>query len=419
MPAANAPQPLDAPQIDAELIDAEPLAEPGALVTTATPRVLATATPSPSPQALALREAAARRDPFAQALQDSLGAESRAGYLKDLRQFARWLATETGEPAPGAMAAAEVFAALTPLLELGPVDARVLVSRWLADMTRGGLSAATVNRRLAAVRWFARQAELAGAAPLGLGVLKPVKAEPRRDMAGPSGRGLGALVRQAGAASKPAAAARDRAILLLLATNGLRRGEVSRLALADAAEIDAGRLWIRGKGRGEREAVTITADTAAAIRAWLELRPAWAPAEPWAPLFCGLDNRARSRVAPVREAVALLLAGELAEVPPFSGAWWQRVTEATTPLALNGATVYRIVRGLGEVLGDPAIPATLSPHRIRHGAVTAAVRAGLSMTEAQAFARHKDPKVTQRYFDDSAELAGNVARVLGALVAAA
>ena len=400
-PQADAPEPIPAEVVDAELV--EPEAEPVALATI----------PTVSPATLALQAAAARRDPFAQALQDQLGAESREAYRRDLAHLARWLATEAGSAAPSAMTAAEFFDALRPLLELGPLDARALVTRWLADMHRAGLAGATINRRLSAVRWFARQAELAGAAPLGLDALRSVKAEARRDMAGPSGAvALGRLVREAGQQEDPATAARDRAVLLLLATNGLRRGEITRLALADVAELAAGRLWIRGKARTEREAVTITPATAAAIGAWLELRPDWAPAEPWAPLFVGLDNRARSRVATVREAVAVALGGELAEVAPHSGAWWAVIAAATAPLALSGSTVWRIVRALGD--GAP-----LSPHRVRHGAVTTLVRdAGLSMTDAQHFARHKDPRVTQRYFDAAGEVQAKATAALGELIGA-
>jgi integrase/recombinase XerC len=396
---------IDAPQADApEVVDAE-LLEPE-------PVALATVAPV-SPATLALQAAAARRDPFAQALQDQLGAESRDAYRRDLAHLARWLATEAGTVAPGSMTAAEVFDALRPLLELGPLDTRALIGRWLADLTRAGLAGATINRRLSAVRWFARQAELAGAAPLGLDALRSVKAEARRDMAGPSGAvALGRLVRVAGQQEDPATAARDRAVLLLLATNGLRRGEITRLALADVAELAAGRLWIRGKARTEREAVTITPVTAAAIGAWLELRPDWAPAEPWAPLFVGLDNRAQARVATVREAVAVALAGELAEVAPQTGAWWAVIAAATAPLALSGSTVWRIVQALGD--GAP-----LSPHRVRHGAVTTLVRdAGLSMTDAQHFARHRDPRVTQRYFDAAGEVQAKATAALGELIGA-
>jgi integrase/recombinase XerC len=400
MTAATAPQADVVEIFDAEVVETEPVA-------------LAVTTVSPA--ALALQAAAARRDPFAQALQDQLGAESRTAYRRDLAHLARWLAAEAGSTAPAAMTAAEVFDALRPLLELRPLDARALVTRWLADLSRAGLAGNTINRRLAAVRWFARQAELAGAAPLGLDALRSVKAEARRSMAGPSGAvALGRLVREAGQQEDPATAARDRAVLLLLATNGLRRGEITRLALADVADLAAGRLWIRGKGRTEREAVTITPATAAAIGAWLELRPSWAPAEPWGPLFVGLDNRAASRVASVRAAVAVALKElEAGSVAGLSGAWWSVIAAATAPLALSGSTVWRIVQALGT--GAP-----LSPHRIRHGAVTTLVRdAGLSMTDAQHFARHKDPRVTQRYFDAAGEVQAKATAALGELIGAA
>jgi hypothetical protein len=51
--------------------------------------------------------------------------------------------------------------------------------------------------------------------------------------------------------------------------------------------------------------------------------------------------------------------------------------------------------------------------------VTVAVRdGGMDLAAAQAFARHRDPRVTARYFDDSASLAARVSDMLDGLIAA-
>ncbi|KAB8141086.1 tyrosine-type recombinase/integrase [Chloroflexia bacterium SDU3-3] len=48
-----------------------------------------------------------------------------------------------------------------------------------------------------------------------------------------------------------------------------------------------------------------------------------------------------------------------------------------------------------------------SPHALRHSFVTLAIRGGASVTQAQAAARHKDPRTTMRYAHDLQNLDDN------------
>jgi integrase len=60
----------------------------------------------------------------------------------------------------------------------------------------------------------------------------------------------------------------------------------------------------------------------------------------------------------------------------------------------------------------------VSPHRLRHSAVTTAVAdLGFSMADAQALARHKNVATTQSYFDRSGELQAKVTTGLAAFIA--
>jgi integrase len=187
--------------------------------------------------ALRLEQVAQERDPLGEALQQELGRESREAYLKDWRTFARWLEAVSGHPqtSQNLSSPEEVLQAMGAWLQLGDRTARVLVQRWMADQTRQGLAAATIGRRLASLKFLARQAALKDLADIRLHLLKAPKPEKRRDMRGPSGiHALNDLVARAEeAGTSPAAKARNRAVALLLLTNALRRGEVGRLAMAD------------------------------------------------------------------------------------------------------------------------------------------------------------------------------------------
>jgi integrase/recombinase XerC len=369
-----------------------------------------------------LRQVAEARDPLADALQQSLARESREAYLKDWRAFARWLGDVAGLPRTSQDLSdpAEVLQTMTAWIQLGDQTARSLVQRWMADQSRQGLAAATISRRLASLKWVARQASLRELGDVRLHLLRGPKPEKRRDMRGPSGvRALAELVASAAARGNcPAAAARNRAVALLLLTNALRRGEIARLALADWSPEERLQLAIRGKGRTEREVVAITEATAAAIEAWLALRPSWMPADPWAPLFTSLDPRARHRVADLPRALEearlelLAMAGPDGR-PPAEGspAWWDVMHRATAGIGFSGAAVYRLVADLGS--GGKA----LSPHRLRHSAVTTLVAdLQMPMEQAQALARHRSVATTCSYFDRSGELQAAATSSLGALL---
>lgn len=54
----------------------------------------------------------------------------------------------------------------------------------------------------------------------------------------------------------------------------------------------------------------------------------------------------------------------------------------------------RIVRRLAKGAG---ITKPISPHSLRHAAITAALDAGCSLRDVQDYARHADPRQTHRY----------------------
>ncbi len=61
---------------------------------------------------------------------------------------------------------------------------------------------------------------------------------------------------------------------------------------------------------------------------------------------------------------------------------------------LDRRDVYRMVAILANAA---AIPRHISPHSLRHAAITNALDAGVPLRDAQVLARHADPRTTEHY----------------------
>jgi integrase/recombinase XerC len=275
-------------------------------------------------------------------------------YGQDLADFASFA---------GAASAAE---AAQRLLAGGPGAANEQALGYKADLLGRGLSAATVNRRLAALRLLLKLARTLGLVGWALEV-EGLKAEAYRDTRGPGTAGFRRLLEQL-AGRSDAKGVRDRALLRLLFDLGLRRSDVVRLDLADL-DRDTGRLAVLGKGRTAKVALSLPAPTQAALEAWLAVRGLEA-----GPLFRSLD---RARKGDGR---------------------------------LTGAGLYAVVRRLGEQAG-----LKVWPHGLRHAAITQALDAtGGDVRAVQRFSRHRDLRTLLLYDDRRLDLAGDVARQVAA-----
>jgi integrase/recombinase XerD len=64
-------------------------------------------------------------------------------------------------------------------------------------------------------------------------------------------------------------------------------------------------------------------------------------------------------------------------------------------------TAYNVQCLVGRLARDADIPVHLTPHGLRHSAITIGITigldAGVSLRDMQDFARHADPKTTRRY----------------------
>ena len=119
-----------------------------------------------------------------------------------------------------------------------------------------------------------------------------------------------------------------------------------------------------------------------AVRTWLTLR--W----PTVTACCASSARATSRLIPLAPRTARAIdaaVGERTSGPLLAQADGSR---------LDRHAAGRIVRRLARKAG---IDKPISPHSLRHAAITAALDAGCSLRDGQDFARHADPRQTRRY----------------------
>lgn len=247
-------------------------------------------------------------------------------------------------------------------IEHGKANAVALGYR--ADMIRRGLQPATVNRRLAALRSVVKLGNTLGLVAWALEV-ENVDSAVYRDTRGPGRDGVKAMIAQAKARTD-AKGLRDTAIVRLLHDLALRRGEAVSLDL-EHYDGRRGTIAVLGKGRTQRELLSLPAATRTAVEAWIAVRGR----QP-GPLFHRLDLAGRGTGR------------------------------------LTGAAVYQIVQALGAGVGIET-----RPHGLRHSAITAALDASNGNIRAvQRFSRHRDVRVLQTYDDNRSDLAGQMAALI-------
>ncbi|PWC89854.1 hypothetical protein TSH100_04070 [Azospirillum sp. TSH100] len=277
---------------------------------------------------------------------------TQAAYQRDVQDFAAFVGVADPEEAA------------RRLIATAHGDANGLALAYRAHMVTRKLAPATINRRLSALRSLVQLANVLGLVGWQLDV-DNVRAELYRDTRGP-GRDAVKAMTSAATSRGGMKGLRDAAILRLLHDLGLRRGEVVGLDLEDL-DIVAGTLAVLGKGRTQKELVTVPAPTMAALQAWVERRGS-APG----PLFRSLDPAGKGDGR------------------------------------LTGTAVYQLVRALGADIG-----VTARPHGLRHTAITTVLdRSGGNIRAAQKFSRHKDVRVLQRYDDAREDLGGQMATLI-------
>ncbi len=300
-------------------------------------------------------------DPVWLLLQDKRSPATRRAYKSDLVDF-------FGEdPAPEVV---RVFVGQAPPL----IAQRLVLYREGMRSRTPALAPATINRRLAAVRSLLKMSYRLGLSQTdGRNLVDGEKSKAYRDTRGTDLDNLKRLLALPDRTTLRGK--RDYALLRLLCDNALRRAEVCALNVGDFWPQEK-RLAIMGKGRTEKELVTLHPSSAAAVAEYV-LAAGTLGGEKGAPLFLTCDPR-----------------------PQFAGA------------RLGDTGLYDIIRTYGAKIG-----LKLTPHKLRHSSITAALdKTGGDVRRVQKLSRHVKLETLVRYDDNRSDLQGEITMLLGDLL---
>lgn len=303
---------------------------------------------------------------LAELLADKRSLNTRHAYERDLKDFFQFIAQATPTP--------ELVA---QFLELDRFRAIALVLKYKAHLIERSLKEATINRRLAAIKSLVTFARKLGQCNYTLEDIKGEKVKPYRDTTGvgkDTYKKMLAIPDRSTLKGK-----RDYALLRLLWDNALRRSEIS---LADIKDLDlegrtgqSASLLILGKGKGlSKEAVSLSRPSVEAIKDWLQARKELDINQP---LFIALDQVSYGH-------------------------------------RLSGVSIYRLVDAVAKAAG---IQKKLSPHRIRHSGITAALDAtGGDVRKVQKLSRHANLNTLMIYDDNRLNVQGEISDLLADMV---
>ena len=228
---------------------------------------------------------------------------------------------------------------------------RLDVEAWISTLRDAGMATATVNRKVSAVRSYLRLL-------LDEGIIARNPANNARTPTVSSESTTPGLSKEEArtlveACDDSTVGRRDRALLALLLFQALRVSEAIGASVEDLGD-DSGYPVLRVNGKGGKVVrVPLAPTTVVALRTWL--------------------------------SVAELEDGAILRSVKKGG----RVDGA---LSRSGA--FRRIRFLAKRAG---IEKKISPHSLRHTAITLALDGGVSLRHVQDFARHADPRTTRRY----------------------
>jgi integrase/recombinase XerC len=236
------------------------------------------------------------------------------------------------------------------LADLATLDTRT-IRAFLARRRRLGIAGRTLAGTMSALRtffrWLEAEATLKNRAILSVAIPKIPHSVPKPLTAG---HAADVVAEAGGAAEASWIAARDTAVMLLLYGSGLRISEATGLLRKDAPTRDRDTLRIVGKGQKER-VVPVLPVTIAAIERYLALLP------------CPLE----------RDEVM------------FRG-------------AKGGPLSPRIIQlAMERLRGQLNLPASATPHALRHSFATHLLSAGADLRQIQELLGHASLSTTQVY----------------------
>jgi integrase/recombinase XerC len=263
---------------------------------------------------------------------------------------------------------------VSQFLQLGKFEAIRIVLRYKCELIAKGLTEATVNCRISALRSLVVFAQRLGKCKWTLDEVRSEPIKGYRDTTGVKPASIKDILAQCD--RQTVRGKRDYAILRLLWCNALRRNEISGLNVGDF-DFKAKTLKILGKGQGTQKAiVTLDPATAVSIQEWLSHCDIREPNKPYRDraLFVAMDNCHLGH-------------------------------------RLTGSSIYHMVCALSRSVG---IRKPMSPHRMRHSAITAALDAtDGDVRKVQRLSRHKHIDTLMIYDDNRTNMQGQVSDLLG------
>lgn len=253
---------------------------------------------------------------------------------------------------------------LAQFLLLDSHQAFELVSQYHGSLIAQKLAPATINQKLAAIKSLVNYASMSGKCHYTLVNIKAEKLTQYRDTKGIPFEQFKLMMDAVD--TDTIKGLRDRAILLLLWGNALRRSEVANCDVKDYSP-SLGELTIVGKGKiGQPETIFLGQKAIAAVDNWLEARGDYTSS---APLFCAVHK----------------------------GYWGNR---------LHTHSIYKLVQKYALLAG---IDKVMSPHRIRHSSITEALNQFKGdVRKVQKLSRHSNLNTLMIYDDNRQNLQGEV-----------
>ncbi len=247
-----------------------------------------------------------------------------------------------------------------------------LVSQYHGSLVKRSLAPATVNQKLAAIKSLVNYASQAGKCHYTLINIKSETLISYRDTRGIS---VEEFKKMLGAVDvNSIKGIRDRAILLLMWGNALRRSEVVNCDISDFSPT-TGELIITGKGKiGQPEIISPSKSAIASIDLWLSKRGRYTNNDP---LFSAIHK----------------------------SYWGHR---------LNSHSIYKLVQKYATKAG---IEKVMSPHRIRHSSITESLNlTNGDVRKVQKLSRHKKLDTLMIYDDNRTSLQSEVTGMLDDLI---
>ena len=298
-------------------------------------------------------------DLLADFLRLKISANTRRNYGKAIADFCRrTYAHEVSEQL------------LTQFLSLHQPEAVYQLLQYRQLLIDAKLAPSTINVRLCALKSFIDYARQSEQCSFNLADVTCLKVESYADTTGIAVAGFREMLEVPDRTTVKGI--RDYAILRLLWDNALCRNEICSLDVGDFDK--SGRLSILGKGKIQKSQIDLSPATTVAISQWLSARDNYRSDDP---LFTSLDRRSKGH-------------------------------------RLDGSTIYRLVRKFSAAAGIDQI---VSPHRIRHSAITAYLDASDgNIRAAQSLSRHANLNTLNRYDDNRHKYQAQATNTLADLV---